>query len=215
MAFRFQSPPGLARLSEQGGGMFTLYGDRVSGNCLKVKYVADHLGLAYRWVDVDVVKGEARQPLFAQKFPMRQVPAVEFADGRRLAQSNAIMLMLAEGSALIPADSFGRAEMMQWLFWEQYSHEPAIAVRRFQKHYLGKSDDEIDPALMARGCSALDLMQQHMAARAWFAGGGLSCADIALVAYTRLAHEGGFDLAQWPTVKAWVARVEHALGIAG
>jgi glutathione S-transferase len=211
----FQSPPAFVAQHHGILLMFTLYGDRISGNCLKVKYVADHLGLTYRWVDVNVVKGEARQPQFVEKFPMAQVPAVEFADGRRLAQSNALMLHLAEGSDLIPADSFARAEMMQWLFWEQYSHETAIAVRRFQKHYLGKLDDEIDPALMARGNSALELMQRHLAARAWFAGDSLSCADVALVAYTRLAHEGGFDLAQWPAVQAWVMRVEQALGIAG
>jgi glutathione S-transferase len=193
--------------------MFTIFGDKVSGNCLKVKWVADHLGLAYRWVDVDVVKGEAKAPAFLAKFPMGQVPTVEFADGRGLAQSNALMLHLADGSALIPADSFARAEMLQWLFWEQYSHEPAIAVRRFQKFYLGKPDSEIDPALMRKGRAALDQMEQHLASHDWFAGQGLSCADIGLVAYTRVAHEGGFDLAEWPAVRAWVARVERALGL--
>ncbi|WP_017669168.1 glutathione S-transferase family protein [Sandarakinorhabdus sp. AAP62] len=193
--------------------MFTIFGDKVSGNCLKVKWVADHLGLAYCWVDVDVVKGEAKAPAFLARFPMGQVPAVEFADGRCLAQSNALMLHLAEGSALIRADSFARAEMLQWLFWEQYSHEPAIAVRRFQKYYLGKPDSEIDPALTRKGRAALDQMEQHLATHTWFAGQGLSCADIGLVAYTRVAHEGGFDLAEWPAVQAWVARVERALGL--
>ncbi|WP_310476505.1 glutathione S-transferase family protein [Sandarakinorhabdus sp.] len=194
--------------------MFTLFGDKVSGNCLKVKWVADHLGLAYGWVDVDVVKGEAKAPDFLAKFPMGQVPAVEFSDGRSLAQSNALMLHLADGSALIPADGFARAEMLQWLFWEQYSHEPAIAVRRFQKFYLGKPDSEIDPALTTKGHAALNQMEQHLAKRDWFAGAGLSCADIGLVAYTRVAHEGGFDLAEWPAVRGWVARVEGALGLA-
>lgn len=194
--------------------MFTIFGDKVSGNCLKVKWVADYLGLAYRWVDVDVVKGEAKAPAFLAKFPMGQVPAVEFADARGLAQSNALMLHLADGSALIPADSFARAEMLQWLFWEQYSHEPAIAVRRFQKFYLGKPDSEIDPALTQKGRAALAQMEQHLATQDWFAGQGLSCADIGLVAYTRVAHEGGFYLAEWPAVQAWVARTERALGLA-
>jgi glutathione S-transferase len=193
--------------------MFTIYGDKVSGNCLKVKWVADHLGLAYRWVDIDVVKGEAKAPDFLVKFPMGQVPAVEFADGRTLAQSNAIMLYLADGRALVPADGFARGQMLQWLFWEQYSHEPAIAVRRFQKFYLGKADSEIDPALTTNGRSALDQMQRHLAARDWFVGDSLTCADIGLVAYTRVAHEGGFDLAEWPAVRDWVKRVETALGI--
>ncbi|WP_156254427.1 glutathione S-transferase family protein [Sandarakinorhabdus oryzae] len=195
--------------------MFTLYGDKVSGNCLKVKWVADHLGLPYRWVDIDVVKGEAKAPEFVAKFPMGQVPAVEFADGRRLAQSNALMLYLAEGSALVPADGFARAEMLQWLFWEQYSHEPAIAVRRFQKYYLGKPESEIDPALERKGRAALDQMQRHLAVHNWFVGDGLSCADIGLVAYTRVAHEGGFDLALWPAVQSWVQRVERTLGLNG
>lgn len=193
--------------------MFTLFGDKVSGNCLKVKWVADTLGLAYRWVDVDVVKGEARAPEFVARFPMGQVPAVEFGDDRRLAQSNALMLYLADGSALVPADRFARAEMLQWLFWEQYSHEPAIAVRRFQKYHLGRADSEIDPALATRGRAALDQMQRHLATRDWFVGDGLTCADIGLVAYTRVAHEGGFDLAEWPAVQAWVSRVERALGL--
>lgn len=193
--------------------MLTIYGDRISGNCLKVKWVADHLGLAYRWVDVDVVKGEARAPAYLADFPMGQVPAVAWPDGRRLAQSNAIVLHLAEGSALVPDDVFARAEMLQWMFWEQYTHEPAIAVRRFQCHYLGKSDSEIDPALMVKGRAALTLMNRHLATHDWFAGSAVSCADIALVAYTRVAHEGGFDLADWPAVADWVRRVEAALGI--
>jgi glutathione S-transferase len=195
--------------------MFTLYGDKMSGNCLKVKWVADHLGLGYRWVDIDVVAGEAKSSEFLAKFPMGQVPAMELADGRRLAQSNAMMLFLAEGSTLIPSDPFVRADMLQWLFWEQYSHEPAIAVRRFQRFYLGKPDEEIDPALTTRGRAALDLMERHLLRQAWFAGDALSCADIGLVAYTRVAHEAGFDLADWPAVRDWVARVELALGIAG
>lgn len=193
--------------------MFTLYGDSVSGNCLKVKWVADLLGLAYRWVDVDVVAGEAKAPEFLAKFPMGQVPAMELADGRRLAQSNAMMLYLADGSTLVPRDPFQQAQMLQWLFWEQYSHEPAIAVRRFQKYYLGKPDDQIDPALMTKGRAALDLMEQHLARHEWFVGDGLTCADIALVAYTRVAPEGGFALFEWPLVQDWVQRVETALKI--
>ena len=178
-----------------------------------MKWVADLLGHAYQWVDVDVVKGEAKTPDFLAKFPMGQVPAADFGDGRCLAQSNALMLHLAEGSSLVPPDSFARAQMLQWLFWEQYSHEPAIAVRRFQKFYLGKADSEIDPALTRKGRAALDQMQGHLAGQDWFVGEGLSCADIALVAYTRVAHEGGFELAEWPAVQSWVVRVERALGL--
>jgi glutathione S-transferase len=125
------------------------------------------------------------------------------------------MLHLAEGSDLIPADAYDRAVMFQWMFWEQYSHEPVIAVRRFQKHYLGKPDSEIDPSLLTRGRAVLSRMSDALVGRDWFAGTALSLADVALVAYTRVAHEGGFDLAAWPVVRDWVARVEVQLPIRG
>ena len=197
--------------SDLGG--FTLYGDPVSGNCLKPKWTADLLGIAYTWVNVDVVKGETRTPDFLAINPAGQVPVARWPDGRVLPQSNAIMLYLAEGSRLIPEDRFARAEAFSWLFWEQYSHETAIAVRRFQKYYLKKSDTEIDPALLVRGNNALGVMQQRLEGRDWFAGNSLSIADIALVAYTRVAHEGGFDLRLYPAVAKWVHRTEVALGI--
>ena len=193
----------------------TIYGDRISGNCLKVKWVADRLGVPYRWIDVDVVAGGAKTPDFLALHPGGQVPAVLLADGRPLAQSNAIMLHLAEGSDLIPVDAYDRAKMFEWMFWEQYSHEPVIAVRRFQKHYLGKPDDQIDPALMTRGATVLGRMNAALSSQDWFVASGLSLADVALVAYTRVAHEGGFDLADYPSVQAWVARVEAALPIRG
>jgi glutathione S-transferase len=191
----------------------TIYGDRISGNCLKVKWVAERLGVNYRWVDVDVVKGEAKTPEFLAQHPGGQVPAVVLADGRSLAQSNAIMLHLAEGSDLIPADPYDRAVMFQWMFWEQYSHEPVIAVRRFQKAYLGKPDSEIEPSLLPRGMAVLARMNDALVGRDWFAGATLSLADVALVAYTRVAHEGGFDLAAFPAVASWIKRVEAALPI--
>lgn len=192
----------------------TIYGDRISGNCLKVKWIAERVGRAFRWVDVDVVKGGAKTPEFLAISPAGQVPAVVLEDGRVLSQSNAIMLHLAEGSDLIPADAYDRAVMFQWLFWEQYSHEPVIAVRRFQKHYLGKSDAEIDPALLVKGGAVLKLMNDRLEANGgWFAGSSLTLADVALVAYTRVSHEGGFDLDGYPAVRSWVKRVEEALSI--
>ena len=192
----------------------TIYGDKISGNCLKVKWVAERLGLPYRWIDIDVVKGGAKTPEFLSVNPAGQVPAVVLSDGRVLSQSNAIILHLAEGSDLIPADSYDRAVMFQWLFWEQYSHEPAIAVRRFHKHYLGKPDAEIDPALMPKGKAVLALMNAKLEANGgWFAGGAISLADVALVAYTRVADEGGFDLSDYPSVKEWIKCVEATLPI--
>lgn len=192
---------------------FTLYGDPVSGNCLKPKYTADLLGIAYDWVTIDVVKGETRTPEFLALNPAGQVPVARWPDGRVLAQSNAIMLYIAEGSRLVPQDAFERAQVMSWLFWEQYSHETAIAVRRFHKHYLKKSDVDIDPGLIVRGNAVLVLMDRHLEGRDWFVGAQMTVADISLVAYTRVAHEGGFDLSLYPSVDKWVRRTELALGL--
>jgi len=190
-----------------------IYGDSISGNCLKVKFVADRLGIAYHWRETSVMNKDTRTPAFLAMNPAGQVPIVKFSDGRVLAQSNAIMLHLAEGSELIPADSFDRALMFQWLFWEQYSHEPIIAVRRFHMHYLKKPDADIDPTLLPKGEKVLSLMESELETRRYFVGEKLSLADIALVAYTRFSREAGFDLAHWPKVFAWVRRIEQDLGI--
>jgi len=141
------------------------------------------------------------------------VPVVRFADNGILTQSNAIILHLAENTPLIPADPFERAQMYQWLFWEQYSHETAIAVLRFHKHYLKKPESEIDPGLPARCASVLTLMNNHLAGRAYFVGENLSLADVALVAYTRFSHQAGLDLAQYPNVATWVRHIETDLSI--
>ena len=191
----------------------TLYGDSISGNCLKVKFVCDRLNIPYRWVETSVLKGETRTPQFLALNPAGQVPVVELADGKVLAQSNAIIFHLAEGSPLVPADAFDRALMLQWLFWEQYSHETVIAVRRFHKAFLKKPDTEIDPALLPKGERVLAVMNDHLATRRYFVGEKISLADIALVAYTRWAGEGGFDLARTPHVQDWIRRVENDLGL--
>ncbi|MDP3852318.1 glutathione S-transferase family protein [Phenylobacterium sp.] len=191
-----------------------IYGDSISGNCLKVKWAADHLGLAYDWIETDVLKAETRTAAFLALNPAGQVPAVILADGRPLAQSNAILLHLADGSDLIPADAYDRARMLEWMFWEQYSHEPSVAVARFQVHYLGKPVAELEPKIVERGHGALQRLEDGLADGGFLVGDRVSLADIALVAYTRVAHEGGFDLARYPAVKAWVKRVEGALKIA-
>ena len=191
----------------------TVYGDSISGNCLKIRFVADKLGLPYEWVETSVMKKQSRTPEFLAMNPAGQVPVVVFADNGPLAQSNAIILHLAEGSDLIPDDAFERAKMYEWLFWEQYSHEPAIAVLRFHKHYLKKTDDQIDPALPGKCAAVLSLMNNHLEGRKYFVGAAISLADIALVAYTRFSHEAGIDLAQYPHVQGWVRRVETDLNI--
>ena len=191
-----------------------IYGDEVSGNCLKVRFTADHIGLPYEWVPVDILSGESRTPEFLALSPQGQVPVVEFDDGRVLAQSNAIIRFLARDSDLLPADPFEQAKVDEYLLWEQYSHEPYIAVCRFHMRYQNKPREEREPWRVERGEKALDFMEAQIAGRDWFVGDALTIADIALVAYTRWAHEGGFDLATRPAVRAWVARCEAALGIA-
>ena len=192
----------------------TIYGDSISGNCLKVKFVADRLGIPYDWAETSVLKRETRTPEFRALNPAGQVPLVRFADGNTLAQSNAIMLHLAWNSDLVPSDAWERAQMFQWLFWEQYSHETAVAVLRFQRFYLKKPEAEIDPALAQKSRQALALMDAHLAGRDYMVGKALSLADVALVAYTRFAHEAGLDLGDWPRVKAWVRRIETDLNVA-
>jgi len=194
--------------------MIRIFGDSISGNCLKVKWVAERLGLAHEWIEIDILKGETRTDAFLALNPFGQVPVVQFDDGRTLSQSNAIILHFAEGSDLVPQDAFERAKMLEWMFWEQYSHEPTIAVRRFQKHYLKLPDDAIDADLMSKGRRALGRMEMALISSDFIAGGAaITLADIALLAYTRMAHEGGFDLTEFPAVHAWVARCELELGL--
>ncbi|MDZ7629603.1 MAG: glutathione S-transferase family protein [Parvularculaceae bacterium] len=194
---------------------YKIYGDAVSGNCLKVKWIADLLNLPYEWIDTDILKGETRTPAFLALNPAGQIPLLVTPKGKPLAQSNAILLYLAEkhGGGLLPEKTFDRAKVYEWLFWEQYSHEPCVAVRRFQKTYLKKPDAEIDPKLMERGLAALARMEDQLTNERWIAGASFTLADIALVAYTRVAPEGGFDLNAFPVVKAWVARVEKRLDL--
>ena len=188
-----------------------VYGSSDSGNCLKVKWIAERLGVPFEWIETSSFTGVTRTPEFLAINPAGQVPVVVFPDGRKLAQSNAIMLYLAEQSDLVPKDTFARAKMFEWLFWEQYSHEPAIAVRIARVHFLKQREEDLDPALLAKGKAALAKMELQLTETQYLVGGTLTLADVALVAYTRRAHLGGFDLAQYPAVSAWISRVEHDL----
>ncbi len=190
-----------------------IYGDSNSGNCLKVKWVCDRLALPYDWIAVDTMKRETRTPQFLALNSAGQVPVVELDDGRTLAQSNAIIRYLARGSALIPLDAFAAAKMDEWLFWEQYSHEPYIAVCRFQMVYLGKQATELDADKVQRGYAALERMEQHVAGSRFMVGEAFSLADVALLAYSRVAHEGGFDLARYPSLRRWIKDGETQLGL--
>ncbi len=192
-----------------------IHGDTNSGNCLKVKWVCDHLALPYSWVDVDIMKGESRTPAFLAMNPAGQVPLVVLDDGRMLAQSNAIIRYLARDSALIPTDAFLAAKMDEWLFWEQYSHEPYVAVCRFHMVYLGKAPGELDPEKVKRGYAALARMEQQLRSTRFLVGDTVSLADVSLLAYTRLAHEGGFQLDDYSALRRWIGEAEQALGVSG
>ncbi len=190
-----------------------IYGDTKSGNCLKVKWVCDHLALPYDWVGVDTLKGETRTTEFLKLNGAGQVPTIVFDDGRVLAQSNAIIRYLARGSDLIPKDIFAAAKMDEWLFWEQYSHEPYVAVCRFQMAYLGKAASDLDPDKIKRGYFALARMEHQLAVTPFLAGNAVTLADVALLAYTRVAHEGGFHLDGYASIRRWIGEAERALGL--
>ncbi|MES2601996.1 MAG: glutathione S-transferase family protein [Pseudomonadota bacterium] len=190
-----------------------IYGDLKSGNCLKVKWVCDRLSRRYTWVEIDTRKNESRTAEFLKLNGAGQVPVLELDDGRTLAQSNAIIRYLARGTDLIPAEAFLAAKMDEWLFWEQYSHEPYLAVCRFQMFYLGQSQGELDPEKVKRGYFALARMEHQLHDTRFLVGDALSLADVALLAYTRVAHEGGFHLDGYASVRRWVADSEKILGL--
>ena len=190
-----------------------IYGDSKSGNCLKVKWVCDKLAQPYTWIEIDTLRGESRTPEFLKINGAGQVPAVVLDDGRALAQSNAIIRYLARDSDLIPSDPYVAAKMDEWLFWEQYSHEPHIAVCRFQMAYLGKAASDLDPDKVKRGYAALARMEHQLAATRFLIGDAISLADVALLAYTRVSHEGGFHLDGYAAVRRWIGESERSLGL--
>ncbi len=193
--------------------MLTLYDYWESGNGYKVRLLLSHLGLEHRRVELDILRDETRTDAFLAKNPNGRVPLLELADGRVLAESNAIQFYLAEGTPYLPDDAFERAQVLQWMFFEQYSHEPYIAVLRFWT-FSGKLEEhahEIDER-RRRGDQALGVMEQHLAERSFFVGERYGLADIALYAYTHVAGEGGFDLAPYPATRRWLERVRSQAG---
>ena len=190
-----------------------IYGDSNSGNCLKVKWICDALTLPYDWIEVDTLKGETRTTHFLKLNSAGQVPTVQFDDGRTLAQSNAIIRYFARDSDFIPRDAFAAAKMDEWLFWEQYSHEPYVAVCRFHMRYLGKPASDLDPEKVKRGYAALARMEHQLAATRFLVGDSLTLADVSLLAYTRLAHEGGFHLDGYASLRRWIGEAERSLGL--
>jgi len=194
--------------------MLRLYDFHDSGNGYKVRLLLAMLGIVYDYVEVDILAGETRTPAFLEKNPIGRIPVLEFDDGRCLAESDAILFHLAEGTPLLPADRFDRARVLQWMFFEQYSHEPYIAVCRFWLKHLDMTEDR--RAVLAekqeRGRAALEVMERHLEGRTFFVGDSCTIADIALYAYTHVAPEGGFDLAGFPGVCAWLERIRRRPG---
>ena len=194
--------------------MLRLYDYLPSGNGYKVRLLLSHLGRDYQLVELDLATGETRTPAFLAKNPNGRIPLIEWDDGRRLAESNAILFHLAEGTPYLPADPWERAQALQWLFFEQYSHEPYIAVARSWLMLTGLDEARRAalPEKQRLGYQALQVMEQHLAGRDFFVGGAYSIADIALYAYTHVADEGGFDLARFAAVRAWLDRVRARPG---
>jgi glutathione S-transferase len=195
--------------------MFTLYSMQRSGNSYKVRLALARLGIPYQLVEIDILKGESRTPEFLGKNPNGQVPLLEVAPGRYLAESNAILWYVAGGSTLAPEDRIERAEAMQWMFFEQHSLEPNIGAAFFWLSLIKGGRDLQQHALedwLENGYAALGVMEKHLATRKFFVANHYTIADIALYAYTHVAHECDYDLARFPAVRDWLARVEAEPG---
>jgi glutathione S-transferase len=191
-----------------------LYDSPVSGNCYKVRLLLAHLGLPYERRTMDVVDRSNRAEVLGGLNPALRVPTLVLDDGKSLAESGAILWYFGEGTPFVPEDRYERAQVLQWMFFEQYDHEPAIAVVRFWVAYSGRPEAFADrlEERMAAGYRALDAMERHLDGREFVVGSGLTLADIVLYAYTHVAHEGGFDLGPYPAVRRWVDRVAAAPG---
>ena len=194
--------------------MITVYGYSPSGNCHKLRMLLGNLGREYHWVETDSAHGASRTPEYLAKNPNGKVPIIELDNGHVLAESNAILCYLADGTKVFAGDAWQRAQTLSWMFFEQYSHEPYIAVARFICGWTpADSPRRIDlPRLREHGHQALAVMEKHLAANAWFSGAHYGIADIALFGYTHCAADGGFDLAAWPAIRGWLDRVRAEPG---
>jgi glutathione S-transferase len=191
-----------------------LYDFLPSGNGYKLRLLLTQLGMPFERVEVNILKGETRTPEFLSKNPNGKIPILEVEPGKYLAESNAILVYLSEGTEFLPYDRLLRAQVLQWLFFEQYSHEPFIATPRFWISILGK-EKEYHEAIKQKqelGYAALGVMEKHLSSRSFFVGERYTIADIALFAYTHVAHEGGFDLIPFPAIQAWIERVKSQSG---
>jgi len=187
--------------------MYTLHGNAISGNCWKPAFLLRQRGLPFRWIEVDILRGDSRSPAFLAMNPNGRVPLLQLPDGRFLAESNAMLLHLGEGSPWLPRDAYDRAKVYEWLFFEQYSHEPTIATVRFWVAYLNKAEPwrEKIAETMVKGYAALGVMERALQQAPFLVGAEPTLADVALYAYTHVAHEGGYRLDEFPAVRDWLA----------
>jgi glutathione S-transferase len=190
--------------------MLRLYEFFSSGNCYKVRLLLTQLGIPFETVELNILKGETRTPEFLSRNSNGRIPVLEIEPGKFLSESNAILFYLSEGTEFFPNDAWERAKVMQWLFFEQYSHEPFIATSRFWISILGKGDEYRDAINQKRepGYAALTVMERHLTNHLFFVGERYTIADIGLFAYTHVADEGGFDLMRFPEIQAWIERVK-------
>ena len=194
--------------------MYTVYGDMLSGNCYKIKLLLRFLGLEHRWQHIDILAGQTHSAEFLALNPNARIPVLELSEGIHLWESNAILNYLADGTHFLPNDRFLRSKVLQWQFFEQYSHEPYIAVARYINKYLGMPAERQAEYEAKRpgGYRALKVMGETLAKHDFFVGEQATIADISLYAYTHVAHEGGFELGRFPAINAWFARIEAISG---
>lgn len=191
-----------------------IYGMSSSGNCHKVRLIVDYLKIPHQWIETDTRKKETQTEEFRRKNPNGRVPLLELEDGTFLPESNAILYYLAQGSSFWPTDKLSQARVLQWLFFEQYDHEPRIAVNRaIQSVFNAMAERRSEyEANLPKAYRALGIMESHLAGNPWFGAAQVSIADIALYAYTHVADEGGFSLADFPHIRAWLGRMESIAG---
>lgn len=194
-----------------------VYGDLQSGNCLKVKLLLSFLNIQHDWQHINILNKETHTSEFLSLNPNGKIPTVVFDNGQVLCESNAILSYFAEGTPYLPTDRYQKAKVYEWLFFEQYSHEPYIAVARFIQKYQGMPEHRLEEyqSLQSGGHKALKIMEQQLSQSAFLVGNSISIADIALYAYTHVAHEGGFDLTSYPNIERWIDAIESMEGYVG
>ena len=188
-----------------------IYGDIQSGNCYKIKLLLSFLDVEHEWSHVDILAEGTKSASFLAKNPNGQIPVLELEDGRFISESNAIMNYLASGSRYLPEDNFDRAKVLQWQFFEQYSHEPHIAVARYIAKYLGLPDERKSEfeSKQEGGHKALTVMENQLVKTPYLVGENLTIADISLYGYTHVAHEGGFDLSKYSAIQGWLYKINQ------